>query len=69
MKAHEESDTLVQATQTALTLEGVHSEELIIQQLQRVESQERIEEQISYQVTDSLYTLSCSKSHRTYNLF
>ena len=42
MKAHEKSDIHVQATQAALALEGARSEGSIIQQLQRVESQERM---------------------------
>ena len=56
------SDTRVQATQAALALEGACSEGSIIQQLQKVESQERSRAAIksSYQVTDSLYTLSFS---------
>ena len=47
MKARENSDTRVQATQVALVLEGARSEGSIIQQLQRVESQERMKTRVA----------------------
>ena len=43
-------------TQAALALEGVHSDESIIQQLQRKESRKQTEE---LSIPDLLYTLSC----------